>query len=85
MIPNNNEAMLAQDQEDLIAVLRMRFGSVPKDLVQSVYDTKDLDALEKLMLIAAEAEGIENFLKKMQDEMDRFHFTGDYFNPIVNK
>jgi len=84
MFPNNEEAMLVQDQEDMIGILRMRFGTVPEDVIQSIYNTNDSDALEKLMLIAAEAQGLDSFLEKMQEELDRFHFAGDYFNPIVN-
>jgi len=78
------EADLVQDREDLIAVLKMRFGDMEAKTIEAIYDIKEIDALDRLILIAANAPKLQVFLEELQEGTDSFRIVGEQFNPITS-
>lgn len=76
------EADFVQDREDLLALLQMRFGEVPPSVIQNIYDLNDLDTLERLILVAANAPSFKIFLEELEEGSGAFRITGERFNPI---
>lgn len=76
------EAEFVQDREDLIAVLQMRFGDIPPGVIQNIYDLNDLDTLERLILVAANAPSFKVFLEELEEGSGAYRITGERFNPI---
>ena len=76
------ESDLVQDREDLIAILRMRFGQVSPHMIERIYELNELDTLERLILVAANVPSYETFLEEMEEEPGSFKITGERFNPI---
>ncbi|WML44413.1 hypothetical protein [Neobacillus sp. PS3-40] len=84
MFVYEDEAMLVQDREDLIALLRMRFGTISPEVIDSIYKISQLDTIERLILVAANAGNLRIFLEEMQEGEDSFRILGDRYNPIEN-
>ncbi|MUV36732.1 hypothetical protein JNUCC1_00536 [Lentibacillus sp. JNUCC-1] len=84
MFSFEEEADFVQDREDLLGVLRMRFGSVPPKVIDHIYELSDLDTLERLILVAANAPSFEIFLEEMNEGSGSFRIVGERFNPIEN-
>jgi hypothetical protein len=76
------EADLTQDREDLIAVLRMRFGLLEPGLIEEIYRLNDLDTIERLILVAANAPTLKVFLRELEEGKEGFRIVGEEFNPI---
>jgi len=76
MFPLGEENILVQDREDLIAVLRMRFGEVPPAVIDFIYAVYSPDTLQRLILVAANAPGWKDFL----DEL--FRMVGESYHPL---
>lgn len=82
MFQFQQESMLVDDREDLIGILQMRFGSVPPEVIQAVYQIQSFDRLERLILVAANAKTFKTFLEEMNEGEGSFKILGDRFNPI---
>lgn len=82
MFSFENDAMLVQDREDLIALLNMRFGHVPSGIINNIYELTELDSIQRLILVAANAKTWELFLEELREGEDAFRITGEQFNPI---
>ncbi|WP_085992614.1 hypothetical protein [Oceanobacillus senegalensis] len=78
----DNEADLAQDREDLIQVLRMRFGDVAPGIIEKVYEMNELDTIERLILAAANAPSLSIFIEELEAGDGSFKLVGERFNPI---
>ncbi|MEN1969421.1 hypothetical protein WMZ97_15265 [Lentibacillus sp. N15] len=76
------DANFVQDREDLIAVLRMRFGDVPAGVIDAIYKINDMNTLERLILVAANAPELRIFLEEMEEGSGTFKILGERFNPI---
>lgn len=76
------DANLVQDREDLIAVLRMRFGDIQPGVVDAVYEISDMNTLERLILVAANAPELKIFLEELEEGSGTFKLLGERFNPI---
>lgn len=76
------EAHLVDDREDLITVLKIRFGELPTHLTEAVYNISDLQTLERLILVAANAPDIHVFIEELEEGEGAFKLTGERFNPI---
>lgn len=74
--------MLIDDREDLIAVLRMRFGEISGEIIEKIYDINDMNSLQRLILAAANAMNWNVFLEELQAGKDSFRLLGEDFNPI---
>ncbi len=82
MFQFEEEAMLVQDREDLLQLLRMRFGEISPTIIQKIYDVQTLDALERLFLVAANGESLGIFLEELEAPEDSFKLALDKFNPM---
>lgn len=72
--------MLIDDREDLIAVLRMRFGEISGEIIEKIYDINDMNSLQRLILAAANAMNWNVFLEELQAGKDSFRLLGEDFN-----
>ena len=75
------EADMVQDREDLLSILRMRFGEMSPEVVQSIYEINDLNTIERLILVAANAPTSKVFLEELQEE-GSFRIVGERVNPL---
>lgn len=82
MFSFENDAMLVQDKEDLIALIRMRFQSVPSQVIEKIYSIDKSDTLERLILVAANAQTFEIFLEELDEGDGAFKIIGERFNPV---
>jgi hypothetical protein len=82
MLPIESDAQLVDDREDLIAVLRMRFGDIPGEMIEQIYEIGDMNTLQRLILAAANASSWNVFLDEMQAGEDSFRLVGEDFNPM---
>lgn len=84
MFSFESDAMLVEDREDLIAVLQMRFGMIPGEVIQKIYEINDMNVLQRLILAAANSASWEIFLKELQEGEKAVRILGEDFNPIGN-
>lgn len=82
MFQFEENAGFVQDREDLLSVLRMRFGDLNPGVIESVYELNDLDTLERLILVAANAPSLKVFLEELEEGSGSFRIMGERFNPI---
>lgn len=80
-----SDAMLVDDREDLIQVLRMRFENIPGELVEKIYQINDFHILQRLILAAANAPNWQIFLDEFQSGEESFRLIGENFNPLAHK
>jgi hypothetical protein len=73
--------MLIQDQEDLINLLQMRFGEIAPEVVTAICTLEDMEQVERLILVAANAPEYRVFLEELEMK-DGFKITGERFNPL---
>lgn len=76
------DALLVDDREDLIAVLQMRFGTIPGEMIEQIYKINDMNTLQRLILSAANAANWDVFLEDFNVAKDSFRILGESFNPI---
>jgi hypothetical protein len=60
----------------------MRFGDIPTGVIEAVYKMNELDTLERLILVAANAPTLKVFLEEMEEGDGSFRIIGERFNPI---
>ncbi|WP_106497466.1 hypothetical protein [Lentibacillus sp. Marseille-P4043] len=82
MFSFEEDANFVQDREDLIAVLKMRFGEIPSGVIDAIYKTNDMNTLERLILVAANAPTLKIFLEELEEGSGSFRILGERFNPI---
>lgn len=82
MFSFEEDANLVEDREDLIALLRMRFGDIPPGVIESVYKIDEHSTLERLILVAANAPEFKVFLEELEAGNGSFRIIGERFNPI---
>jgi hypothetical protein len=74
--------MLAIDREDLITVLKMRFGMITGEMIEKIYEIDNMNTLQRLILAAANAANWKIFLEEFHSEEESFRLLGENFNPI---
>ncbi|HLS67422.1 MAG TPA: hypothetical protein VK029_10580 [Pseudogracilibacillus sp.] len=77
-----HEASLVNDREDLIALLRMRFGNIASGIIEEIYQLNDLNSIERLILVAANVPDLKTFLTELEEGKDSFKIVGGRFNPL---
>ena len=82
MFQFEENASFVDDREDLISVLRMRFGDLNPGIINSIYKLDDLDSIERLILVAANAPTLKVFLEELEEGTGSFRIMGERFNPI---
>jgi hypothetical protein len=80
--PSFEEEMLAQDREEVLAVLRIRFEDVPEPVERQIREIRELDRLQRLILVAANAADLTVFVEELKESEDSFRLLGDRFNPL---
>lgn len=66
------QGILQKAREDVIAVLEIRFKTIPEPLIETVYSLEDTDTLEALHKQAVICESLDQF------ERDLEHFVADH-------
>jgi hypothetical protein len=74
--------MLIQDQADVLEILRMRFLHVPEEIVEKIRSIQQLDVLQRLILVAANAADWSIFREELQEGEASFRLLGERFDPI---
>lgn len=82
MFPFESDALVVQDREDLIAVLRIRFGDLPADIIEQIYEINEYSTLQRLILAAANASDWNVFLDELRAGEDSIRIVGERFNPL---
>ncbi|MEH7119464.1 hypothetical protein V7128_18910 [Neobacillus vireti] len=82
MFSFQSEAQLVDDREDLIALLQMRFGTVPGEMIEGIYSLNDMNILQRLILSAANAANWDVFLEEFYSAGNSFRIVGENFNPL---
>jgi hypothetical protein len=83
MFELKNDALLVNDREDLIAVLRMRFGEISGAIIQQIYEINDYSTLQALILAAANSPDWNTFLAEFKMGNEAFRLVGESFNPLA--
>ncbi|MDA8204654.1 MAG: hypothetical protein M0Z36_01195 [Thermaerobacter sp.] len=68
------------DRADLIALLKMRFGEVPADVMASIAAIEDFSQIDHLIIVAANAAGWDEFLAEVRQP--GFRIVGQGFDPL---
>ncbi|AJO21474.1 hypothetical protein QQ991_16175 [Weizmannia coagulans] len=76
------DADLIQDREDLIAIMRMRFGDIPPAFIETIYQLNDPNTLQRLILASANAPDFEIVAEELRAESGSIRLTGERFNPF---
>ena len=82
MFSIEDDAALIDDREDLIAVIRMRFGKISGEMIQKIYEINDYNTLQRLILAAANAASWSIFLEEWKAGENSFRLVGEEFNPL---
>jgi hypothetical protein len=83
-IPDEIQRVALQiDQEDLLAVLSMRFGAVPEDIQTRIATATELDTLERLILVAANVPDWESFMEELDAGSRAFRLVGQRYDPLA--
>ncbi|RCW67024.1 hypothetical protein [Saliterribacillus persicus] len=82
MFQYEEEAAIGEDREDLIQLLTMRFGSMPPNVLEAIYQLNEFETIERLILVAANAPTLKTFLEELQEGQGNFKIVGERFNPI---
>ncbi|WNS73569.1 hypothetical protein RRV45_11605 [Bacillus sp. DTU_2020_1000418_1_SI_GHA_SEK_038] len=82
MFSFESDALLVEDREDLIAVLQMRFGFIPGEVIEKIYEINEMSSLQRLILAAANSASWEVFLRELEAGEEAVRILGEDFNPI---
>lgn len=74
-----------QDQEDLLALLDMRFGAVPAPIHDQIRRISELDRLQRLIIAACNAADWSIFVEELEAGEGSFKLTGERFNPMAGE
>ncbi|WP_164668822.1 hypothetical protein [Virgibacillus doumboii] len=77
-----DDVSYVQDREDLLALLKMRFGEVPPKIVESIYAIEQYDTLERLIIVASNVPSLKVFIEELEAGSGSFKILGERFNPI---
>ena len=69
-----------EDRFDLIVLLEMRFGEVPREVVTVISAIDDFSQVDHLILVAANAAGWDEFLSELHQP--GFRIAGQGFDPL---
>lgn len=75
-------ASYVQDREDLIAILKMRFGEIPPKVIEEIYAIEEYDTLERLIVVSSNVPSLKIFLEELKEGAGSFKILGERFNPL---
>lgn len=84
MSTEREEQALRTDKDDLLAILHMRFGQVPQEVLEKIESIDKLDTLERFILVAANVPDWETFLQELDEGKDSFRLVGQMYDPLAN-
>lgn len=73
---------LQTDRDDLLGLLELRFGEVPAEVQTAIENIDKLDALERLILVAANLATWKQFLAELEISSAAFRIVGEYYRPV---
>lgn len=73
---------LETDREDLIGLLELRFGQVSYDVQAQIEAIQDANALERLILVAANVPEFRTFLEELKESKTAFRIVGSQYQPL---
>ncbi|GLG01164.1 hypothetical protein Alches_12030 [Alicyclobacillus hesperidum subsp. aegles] len=76
------EFALETDKEDLLAILRIRFGEVPPNAKAFIMKMSDATSLERLILVASNVPDWKSFLNELQESVNAFRIAGEQYRPV---
>ncbi|RYG72602.1 hypothetical protein EU245_09735 [Lentibacillus lipolyticus] len=76
------EAAMEEDREDLIGLLKMRFGKLEPQVIEEIYQLSDYETIERLILVGANAPDFKTFLEELEAGTGTFRIVGERFNPL---
>ncbi len=71
------------DRQDLLAVLSLRFGTIPAEVQERIATCTELAALERWILVAANVPTWRAFLEEFQVGSRAFKLVGPRFDPLT--
>ncbi|HLZ21801.1 MAG TPA: hypothetical protein VKQ30_06745 [Ktedonobacterales bacterium] len=77
-----SQAAAETDRADLLAILNIRFGALPDMVRNQIEACRDLDRLERLILVAANVPTWQVFLDELASGSDEFKVVGARFDPL---
>lgn len=81
MSNETRRAFLQSDREDLLAVLTLRFGSVPESVQVRIAACDDAATLERWILVAANVPDWASFLSDLDAGPHAFKLVGARYEP----
>lgn len=72
--------LIEDDRRDLLALLRMRYGEVPPEIMASVAAIDDGSRIDHLILVAANAAAWSEFATEVRQP--GFRIVGQGFDPL---
>ncbi|TMN23078.1 hypothetical protein FH966_09415 [Lentibacillus cibarius] len=82
MFQYEQEAAIEQDREDLIGLLKLRFGTLEPQVIEAIYQLDDYETIERLILVGANAPDFKTFLEELEEGKGTFRIVGERFNPL---
>ncbi|KUO96367.1 hypothetical protein [Ferroacidibacillus organovorans] len=73
---------LATDKDDLTGLLNLRFGTVPQEVLEQIERITDANALERLVLVAANVPNWEAFIMELEGSASAFRIVGTQYQPF---
>ncbi|MCL6593991.1 MAG: hypothetical protein K6T31_08450 [Alicyclobacillus sp.] len=73
---------LETDREDLIGLLELRFSPVSDEVRTKIEAIRDENALERLIVIAANVPKFETFLAELAESKTAFRIVGSQYQPF---
>lgn len=70
---------LETDREDLLGLLELRFGSVTDEVREKIEAIQDGNALQRLIIIAANVPALETFLAELHESKPAFRIVGSQY------
>ncbi len=81
MSDETRRAFLHSDREDLLAVLTLRFGSVPESVQARIAACENAETLERWILVAANVPDWTTFLNDLDAGPQAFRLVGASYEP----
>ncbi|HET7580213.1 MAG TPA: hypothetical protein VFK33_13125 [Bacillales bacterium] len=77
--------MLRMDRQDLMAVLDMRFGTIPDEVRNEIEAIQKMETLERLILAAANVPDLKGFVSELKEGRGAFKLTGHLYDPLSSE
>lgn len=83
MSENQRDDFLQIDREDLLAVIAMRFGTVPEAVRERITACRESATLQRWLLVAVNASRWEVLLEELAAGQQAFRLIGPRYQPVA--